>query len=104
MTDPIVQESPVVPSLVLFSYFQLLDLLTTVGFIIHGVKEANPVVKFALTVAPTPIMGLALVKIAALAMGIYCWRLGRQRLLGRINVLFAILISWNMFALIAGSV
>ena len=93
-----------VPSLVLFSYFQLLDLLTTVGFIIHGVHEANPIVKFALTVAPNPLMGLALVKIAALAMGIYCWRLGRQRLLGRINVLFAILISWNMFALIAGSV
>jgi hypothetical protein len=104
MTDPVVQESTVVPSLVLFSYFQLLDLLTTVGFIIHGVKEANPIVKFALTVAPTPLMGLALVKIAALAMGIYCWRLGRQKLLGRINVLFAILISWNMVALIAGSV
>ena len=92
------------PSLVLFGYFQLLDLLTTVVFILHGVKEANPVVKFALTSAPSPIIGLVLVKIAALAMGFYCWRLGRQRLLGRINVLFGVLISWNLFALIASSI
>jgi len=92
------------PSLVLFSYFQLLDLLTTVGFLVHGVKEANPIVKFALAVAPTPIMGLALVKVAAVMIGIYCWKLGRQKLLGRINVLFAILISWNMYVMIVASV
>lgn len=89
------------PSLVLFSYFQLLDLLTTVVFIMHGVKEANPVVKFALTAAPTPLMGLVLVKMVALGMGVYCWRVGKQRLLGRINVLFGALISWNLCALIA---
>jgi hypothetical protein len=104
MTDSFAQESPLAPSLVLFSYFQLLDLLTTVGFIINGVKEANPVIKFALTIAPTPILGLVVVKLAAVGLGLYCWKLGRQRLLGRINVIFAILISWNMFALIAGSV
>ena len=98
------RENPLTPSLVLFGYFQLLDLLTTVVFILHGVKEANPVVKFALTAAPTPVMGLVLVKVAALAMGFYCWRLGRQKLLERINVLFAALISWNLFALIAVSI
>jgi hypothetical protein len=69
----------------------------------QGVKEANPVVKFALTTAPTPLSGLLLVKLLALAMGIYCWRLGRERLLGRINVLFGALISWNMVALIIQS-
>ena len=104
MPDSLTQESPLAPSLVLFSYFQLLDLLTTVAFIVLGVKEANPVVKFALSVAPTPILGLLLVKVTAISLGIYCWRVGRQRLLGRINVVFAILISWNMFALIAGAV
>jgi len=104
MTDPFVQESPLAPSLLLFGYFQLLDLLTTVGFIVHGVREGNPIVKFALAVAPTPIMGLAMVKLLAVAMGIYCWKMGRQKLLGRINVLFAILISWNMLVMIAASV
>ena len=104
MTDAHLRENPLTSSLVLFGYFQLLDLLTTVGFILHGVQEANPVVKFALTAAPSPIMGLILLKMAALAMGFYCWRLGRQKLLGRVNVLFGVLISWNLIALIGGSV
>jgi len=88
----------------LYTYFQLLDLLTTVGFLLNGVKEANPIVKFALATAPTPIVGLLIIKLGALALGFYCWRFGRQRLLGRINVGFAALISWNMLAMIVGSV
>jgi hypothetical protein len=86
--------------LVIFGYFQFLDLLTTVIFIMNGVEEANPVVKFAFRAAPNPLIGLVLVKIAALGLGIYCWRLGRHSLLGRINVLFAFLISWNLLALL----
>ena len=104
MTESTIQESSLAPSLLLFSYFQLLDLLTTVAFIVLGVKEANPIVKFALAATPSPILGLALVKVAAICLGIYCWKLGRQRLLGRINVVFAVLISWNLVALIAGLV
>ncbi len=88
-------------SLVIFSYFQFLDLLTTVIFILHGVPEANPVVNYALRVAPSPLLGLVLVKVAAMALGLYCWRLGRRSLLVRINVLFAILVSWNLLALLA---
>jgi hypothetical protein len=88
-------------SLVIFSYFQFLDLLTTVIFLLHGVQEANPLVRFALRTAPSPLLGLLLVKIAALALGVYCWRMGRQNLLLRMNVLFAILVSWNLVALLA---
>jgi hypothetical protein len=87
-------------SLVLFSYFQLLDLLTTISFMLSGVKEANPLVKFALSSAPNPVSGLLLVKIAAIGLALYCWRLGRLKLLGRMNVLFGALISWNLIALI----
>jgi len=47
-----------------------------------------------------PALGLVLVKVAALALGFYCWRLGRRSLLLRINVLFGILVSWNLVALI----
>jgi hypothetical protein len=88
-------------SLLIFAYFQFLDLLTTVIFLMNGVQEANPVVKFALRTAPSPLLGLGLVKVAALALGVYCWRLGRRSLLLRINVLFAILVSWNLLALLA---
>ena len=91
-------------SLLIFSYFQLLDLLTTVIFLIHGVQEANPLVKLALKMAPNPLIGLVLVKIAALGLGVYCWRLGRRSLLLRINALFAILVSWNLLALLVGSI
>ena len=87
-------------SLVIFSYFQLLDLLTTVIFIIQGVQEANPLVNFALRSAPSPLLGLLLIKIAAVGLAIYCWRLGRSALLTKINVLFAILVSWNLLALL----
>jgi hypothetical protein len=88
-------------SLVLFTYLQLLDVLTTVVFILHGVKEANPLVNFALTAAPTPLLGLVLIKAAALAMGVFCCLRGRKQLLVRMNVFFAALVSWNLFAMIA---
>ena len=87
-------------SLVMFGYFQLLDILTTVIFLLNGVQEANPLVKFALRTAPNPLLGLLMIKLAALGMAFYCWRLGRRSLLLRINILFAILVSWNLFALI----
>ena len=88
-------------SLLIFTYFQFLDLLTTVIFLMQGLQEANPMVKLAMRAAPSPLVGLVLVKVAALALGVYCWRLGRRSLLWRINVLFAILVSWNLLALLA---
>jgi uncharacterized protein DUF5658 len=90
-------------SLVLFTYLQLLDLLTTVVFILHGVQEANPVVKFALVAAPSPLIGLLVVKAAALALGLYCCLQGKQKLLVRMNVFFAAIVSWNLFAMIANA-
>ena len=89
--------------LIQYSYLQVLDLMTTVAFLLNGVREGNPLVRFAMGTAPSPIGGLLLVKIGAIALGIYCWRRGRQRLLTRINILFALLVAWNMAALIMGS-
>jgi hypothetical protein len=90
--------------LVQFVYLQLLDLLTTVAFLLQGIQEGNPLVRWILRASPNPLGGLLGVKILALILGLYCWRLGRQRLLGRINLLFAALVAWNLLALIAGSV
>jgi hypothetical protein len=85
-----------------YSYLQMLDLLTTLAFMLHGIQEANPVVRFALRFSSHPWGGLLAVKILALGLGIYCWRCGRERLLTRINILFAIVVAWNLVALIAG--
>ena len=90
--------------LIQYSYLQMLDLLTTFAFMVHGVHEGNPVVRFALRFSSHPLGGLLAIKLLALGLGFYCWRCGRERLLTRINILFAVVVAWNLLALIAGSV
>ena len=87
-----------------FSYLQVLDFLTTIAFLLNGVREGNPLVQLALHYGPTPLTGLFLVKLGAIGLGVYCWRFGRQKLLGRVNIMFAVVVVWNIGALIAGSV
>jgi len=87
-----------------YSYLQVLDFLTTVAFLIHGVQEGNPLVQFALNNAPNPLSGLLLVKLLAVGLGVYCWKVGKLRLLSRMNVMFAVVVAWNLGALIMGSV
>jgi len=86
-----------------FSYLQVLDLMTTLAFLLNGVREGNPLVRMAVQYAPHPLGGLLLVKAAALALGFYCWKAGRERLLMRINILFALVVAWNLAALILAS-
>ncbi len=83
-----------------YSYLQVLDFLTTVAFLMVGVQEGNPLVRFALEFAPTPLYGLLAVKVGALMLGLYCLRLRKHRLLARINLMFAIVVAWNLIALI----
>jgi hypothetical protein len=99
------KDSPLVPSvLVHYSYLQLLDLLTTVAFLVQGVREGNPIVRLALEWSPSPISGLLVIKMAALMLGVYCWRADKTKLLGKVNVMFAVLIAWTLVALIIGTV
>jgi hypothetical protein len=83
-----------------YSYLQVLDLLTTLAFLLHGVREGNPLVRMMMHVTTNPLGGLVLVKVVAVALGLYCWRVGRGRLLSRINVVFAFIVAWNLAALI----
>jgi hypothetical protein len=86
-----------------YSYLQVLDFMTTTAFLLNGIREGNPLVRMAIRYGPTPLSGLLLVKLAAVCLGIYCWRFGKVRLLGRINILFALVVTWNLAALIVGS-
>ena len=101
---PMVKRAPINQILLQYSYLQMLDFLTTIAFIVNGVREGNPLVRFALTMGANPIGGLVLIKLLAVILGIYCWRMGRQQLLSRINILFALLIAWNLVALIIRTV
>jgi hypothetical protein len=82
-----------------YSALQCLDLLTTLVFLSVGVQEGNPVVAQAIQWADNPLSALVGVKAIALAIGIYCWSVGRHRLLRRVNLLFAGLVLWNVAAI-----
>jgi hypothetical protein len=86
-----------------YSYLQVLDLLTTLAFVANGVSEANPLVAFAMNTVQSPMLALAMVKLAALGLGFYCWRKGRLTLLSKANLGFACLIAWNLVALIVAN-
>ena len=86
-----------------YSYLQLLDLMTTIAFLIHGVQEANPMVRLAIQYSHNPLMGLLLIKTAAIGLGLFCWKMDKERLLRRMNLLFAVLVTWNLAALIVAS-
>jgi hypothetical protein len=87
-----------------YSYLQVLDFLTTIAFLVHGIGEGNPLVRLAIAAAPHPLGGLLAVKLLGVGLGLYCWKAGKQRLLSRMNLLFALVVAWNLAALIAGSV
>lgn len=86
-----------------FFYLQLLDIMTTLAFLSHGVKEANPLVRFALAGGTQPLAVLVALKIGGVALAIYCVRSARLRLLTRVNIFFAGLVAWNLFVLIVSS-
>jgi hypothetical protein len=83
-----------------YSYLQMLDLLTTVAFMLHGVREGNPLVRLVMHVTANPLSGLLLIKGVAVILGLYCWKVGRGKLLARINIAFALVVAWNLAALI----
>jgi hypothetical protein len=83
-----------------FFYLQALDLLTTLAFLSHGVREGNPMVRLVLQAAPSPLGGLVALKLFAVGLALYCWRNGRLHLLGRMNVFFAAVVIWNLLALV----
>jgi hypothetical protein len=86
-----------------YAYLQVLDLLTTLAFLLHGVREGNPLVRLMMHATTNPLNGLLLVKVFAAGLGLYCWRLGRGKLLARINIVFAFVVAWNLAALILAS-
>lgn len=86
-----------------FVYLQLLDALTTVAFLLNGVGEANPIVRWALQQSWNPLGGLILVKVAAVALGIYCLMGSRTKLLRKANAFFALLVAYNLVVVIMSS-
>jgi hypothetical protein len=85
-----------------FAYLQILDLLSTVAFLMNGVGEANPIVRSLMALGPTPVAGLLWAKLFGVTLAFLCWKTGRTRVLVLANTGYAFLITWNLVALIAG--
>ncbi len=67
--------------LVEFVYLQVLDALTTIAFMMYGIAELNPVVKWAMRESPSALTGLLLIKVVAVCLALYCvTMIGRCRL------------------------
>ena len=90
-------------SVLVFSYLQLLDVMSTIAFLMLGIHEANPIVRFAFSIGPNPLAGLFAIKVLAVLLGIRCWQMGRDRLLFWANLLFGSLVTWNLWAVIVGA-
>ena len=86
--------------LALFVYLQLLDALTTIAFMLQGVAEGNPIVRWAMRATENPISGLFMLKAAGVALAAVCIYRSREKMLQKVNVLFAGLIVYNMISLI----
>jgi len=85
-----------------YAYLQGLDVLTTLAFLTAGVQEANPLVRSLMQILGNPLAALVAVKIAALLLGVFCWKTGRVRLLRKANLWFSALVVWNLCCLILG--
>jgi Domain of unknown function (DUF5658) len=87
------------PTLLVFIALQFCDALTTLVFLRHGVAEANPLVRFALSLSPSPALPLLAVKAAGCGLAYLAWRSHRRRLLFRVNCFFAACVAWNLVAI-----
>jgi hypothetical protein len=89
-------------TLVAFICLQVLDTLTTLLFLHHGVAEGNPLIRAAMAGSVQPGMALVLAKVFAVALAAFAWRSGRTRLLRKVNLLFLLCIAWNLVAALVG--
>lgn len=86
--------------LMAFIYLQLLDGLTTIAFIMYGVGEANPIVRWFMREASNPVGGLFLIKLLAVMLAICCVSFSRHGVVRKVNVFFAVVVAYNVVALI----
>lgn len=50
----------------------------------------------SLAVAPNRLSGLVVVKAAAIGLALYSLKMGKEKLLSRMNLFFAGLVAWNL--------
>ena len=82
----------------LFLALQVGDFLTTVAALRLGAAESNPVLIHLMT--GSPLTGLFLAKLFALAIGAVCVLAKKYRAIRISNVAFSGIVAWNMAILV----
>lgn len=65
-------------------------------------EEGNPLVRWTLSSAHSPWIGLVVTKLIAALIGQYCYRSGRTRLLRGANLGYSLVIGLNLIAIAGG--
>ena len=73
------------------------------AFLLQGVGEANPLLRWGMDHSGSPIHVLLIAKAFALVLALICLRQSRSRLLQGVNLFFASLVAYNLVALILAS-
>lgn len=82
-----------------YMILQILDALTTMLFLAHGVAEANPLVRWSIAATHGNLAGLLAVKCAACGFGVMAAYTGRTRAITKMNRFFTVVVGWNLLAL-----
>jgi Domain of unknown function (DUF5658) len=91
-------------TLVVFVCLQAMDILTTLLFLHHGVREGNPLIRAALAGSGQPVAALVMAKAFAIALAAFAWRSGRKGMLWKLNFFFMACVGWNLVAALVGHV
>jgi len=86
------------PSLQVFLYLQLLDVLTTLLGFRAGLMEASPFVRVLVHFGP--LAGLLADKVFAVFLAVLCVWSGRSRMIRWVNYWYAALVTWNIILIL----
>lgn len=87
-------------TLTLFIFLQVMDLVTTLFWLAKGGEEANPIVLWLVTFAPSLVAGLIRIKVAAVLVGWIMWLFEQKLFLLWSNCVFSLVVTWNLFWLL----
>jgi len=86
-----------VPSIALFLFLQVLDVLTTLIGLHVGAQEGSSFIGKLLRMGP--VSGLVISKIIAAGLAAVAVFLNRKRVLVFLNFWFAAVVTWNLIAI-----
>lgn len=84
--------------ILIFSYLQVLDFVTTIAGFRVGLVEANPFVRWLAQI--DPLVGVGACKMLAFLLGFVCYALQRYTLLWHMNYWYVGVVSWNLMLIV----